>query len=109
MRHRANTIHPIRYVLPPCRGIDRPPASAAYSPSAPFPKIARPAPSCHASNPTSRFAHVSRTAGHPVDTIPAGSTTCRAASESLGVEPVIGGRRGVRDVVVVTRIDLLDL
>src|SRR5690606_4120663 len=110
----ANAIAAMRYVLPTCRGRDRPTPSTvdAREPSARFARISDPTCSCHGSNSMPSFStQVLRTAGQPVVTAPSGADTARAISESRGVE------RGVfRDVVgirafllgpQVQRLDLL--
>src|SRR3954469_20174036 len=68
-----------------------PPIVAAYFPSARLPRTSRPSPCCQSSWMNPRSRHLSRTAGYPVDTIPSGTTTCRATSESFRVPVFVGG------------------
>src|SRR5579875_482726 len=92
IRHSATITEPTRKVLPTWRGIDStiPPSVAAYLPSARLPSISRPRPCCQSSCRMPRSRHLSRTAGYPVVTIPVGTTTCRATSESFRVPCFVG-------------------
>src|SRR5574337_353802 len=86
-----------------------PPTVAAYLPLARLARISRPSPACHSSCTMPRSRHLSRTAGYPVDTIPAGTTTCRATSESFRVPRLVGGGDTLLRLLRGPGVDRLDL
>src|SRR5689334_13937681 len=111
-RHSANTIAPTRNVLPTWRGmlIPVPPIVAAYLPSARLARISRPTSGCQGRNRMPSSAHLLSTEGQPVDVTPFGATTCRAISESRGVERFVGDFDTLGGLLVgggVQRLDLL--
>src|SRR5690349_8984911 len=80
VRHKANAMHPTRYVLPTWRGSDMTQRLEANMPEASFARISRPRSSCHSSKPQPRLLQVSRTLGQPVETAVDGATRCLASS-----------------------------
>src|SRR5688572_15219948 len=90
--HSTTSSAPTKYVLPTWRGMLRttPPTVEAYLPFARLPSTTRPRLSCHQSNVMPSSAPFATTCGQPVVTIPEGMTTWRAASDSRGVEGLVG-------------------
>src|SRR5689334_4961312 len=79
---------PTRNVLPTWRGMlsPVPPIVEAYFPSTRLARMICPMGFCHQRKLTPNSAHFASMAGHPVETMPFGMTTCRATSDSRGVE-----------------------